>query len=565
MQREKFEQSPEITGLHYVVFWVAACLLMFLGLGDTALRGSEGRWAEITREMVLTGDFFHPTINGEAHFFKPLLTYWAILIPFQFVGVITEGVIRLPSAVAGLLVLGSTIYLGNNLWSKRIGLTAGWLLLSSYGLLNYSRQASAEMENLAAIMLAIAWYWSKRETPGFFNCLVFYLICAIGAQMKGLTAAVIPFLAVVPDLIRAQRWRILWKGYNLSAMSIGAAVYLAPFIYSSASSGSYQDDGLALAVQENIERFFTPFDHIEPFYVYLRYAPALLFPWIPLFVMSLWAACRRYRILSENSRWLLEVILIIFVFFTLSGSRRSYYILPIIPFCALLIANFVYKQEPEHKALAYRLQSALLILFATAHLLAVIIFPLLSSRLGGIDFHYLPIGISTIGVLALGAWLSDRYWPDVFSRIMGANKNISGSLVAALILLGGFYGWLQVKLDNYRVEKGFAQEVVALAGDIPTRDMAFYCSLKTNTLFYLNRPEPIQVLSDNQTTLHFLRSGQGEKIVITTGECLPQIQAMLKGSCRSAKPTIETPLFPWKKNNKRSLYAWKIIAGEQCD
>ncbi len=48
----------------------------------------------------------------------------------------------------------------------QVGRLAGGLLLTSYGLLMYSRVASAETENLAAIMLAVTWYWARRERPG---------------------------------------------------------------------------------------------------------------------------------------------------------------------------------------------------------------------------------------------------------------------------------------------------------------------------------------------------------------------------------------------------------------
>jgi len=63
-----------------LVFWTAACLLLFWAVGYRGLWGPEGRWAEIVREMFLKGDFFHPTINGEPYFDKPLLTYWVIAL-----------------------------------------------------------------------------------------------------------------------------------------------------------------------------------------------------------------------------------------------------------------------------------------------------------------------------------------------------------------------------------------------------------------------------------------------------------------------------------------------------
>ena len=82
-------------------FWILAAVLLFLNLGMENISGSEGRWAEIVREMFITGDFLHPTINFRPYFDKPLISYWIIAgctLPF---GEVSELLIRIPSAVAG--------------------------------------------------------------------------------------------------------------------------------------------------------------------------------------------------------------------------------------------------------------------------------------------------------------------------------------------------------------------------------------------------------------------------------------------------------------------------------
>src|SRR5438067_1041566 len=56
-----------------------AAVLCFARLGDRALWSMELRWAEIPREMRLTGDFTRPTINGHLYYDKPLGSYWLVL------------------------------------------------------------------------------------------------------------------------------------------------------------------------------------------------------------------------------------------------------------------------------------------------------------------------------------------------------------------------------------------------------------------------------------------------------------------------------------------------------
>ena len=111
-----------------ILFWAASVIIVFWGIGGRGLWGSEDRWAEIVREMINSRDFFHPTLNGEPYFDKPLLSYWLIILTTFVSGDLNEWAIRFPSAVAGLLGLWATVRLGEKLWSKSIGLTAGWIL-----------------------------------------------------------------------------------------------------------------------------------------------------------------------------------------------------------------------------------------------------------------------------------------------------------------------------------------------------------------------------------------------------------------------------------------------------
>ena len=192
-----------------LLFGACAVVLLFWALGERSLWAAEDRWAEITREMLLNGDFFHPTINGEPYFDKPLLTYWLIVLVSLVTGQLNEWEVRLPSAISGLIVLLATIHLGRRLWSPAVGRTAGWLLLTSYAFLFWARTGMADMENLAAVMLALAWYWERREQPNFLTFLVFYVTGFMGALTKGLTAVVIPVLVLLPEFLAGKRWKSL--------------------------------------------------------------------------------------------------------------------------------------------------------------------------------------------------------------------------------------------------------------------------------------------------------------------------------------------------------------------
>ncbi len=266
-----------------VFFWLTSALLIFWNLGARALWGAEGRWAEVVREMIISGDFFHPTIAGLPYFDKPLGSYWLIALASLFTG-LNEWAVRLPSALCALAALGAVRRLGSQLWVPAAGCLAGWILLTAQGFLFWARVGAADMANLAGIIMAVAWYWQRRERADCPSFLVFYLLLFIGAQMKGLTAIIVPALAVAPDLLRERRWRRLLGWRHWLALAIGLLVYILPFLYASFSRADYSSSGVALVIRENIQRFFDPFDHIEPFYIYLKHIPVLFLPWSPLLI-----------------------------------------------------------------------------------------------------------------------------------------------------------------------------------------------------------------------------------------------------------------------------------------
>ena len=63
-------------GFAEITLYVVAFISIFSLLGVNSFFRSEDRWAEIVREMLLTGDWFHPAIDFVIYFDKPLLSYW---------------------------------------------------------------------------------------------------------------------------------------------------------------------------------------------------------------------------------------------------------------------------------------------------------------------------------------------------------------------------------------------------------------------------------------------------------------------------------------------------------
>jgi 4-amino-4-deoxy-L-arabinose transferase-like glycosyltransferase len=319
-----------------------AVVLLFIKLGAAELWTLEGRWAGVCAHMMQSGDYLHPYLFGNAYYDKPLLSYWLAIAVARGIGGLNEAALRVPSALAGVLSIWLVYRLGTRRFDRATGLLAGFLLTSCYMFVFWSRVASADMLNVAGTLAAVTWYFERRDRPTFFNFVTFFVLIALTCLMKGLIGSVVPALMILPDLLQERRWKVLLRASLVPAGLIGAAVYLAPFLASSVTQpSSYTQSGLEMVFRENALRYFDPFDHQAPVYIYFLQLPVFLIPWAVLLPFAFWRLARHWADVPEASRWLAWACTLVFVFLTASGSRRSYYVLPLVPFVILLVADWV--------------------------------------------------------------------------------------------------------------------------------------------------------------------------------------------------------------------------------
>lgn len=545
-------------GLEASAFWLTAVALMMIGLGTPGLRGSEDRFAEITREMMLAGDYFHPTLNGEPHFHKPLLSYWAIAVASHVAGGLGELAARLPSAVAGLLALWATVQLGSRLWKPAVGRVAGWVLLTTYGFLFWSRTAAADMENLAAVILAVAWFRLREDRPGVVLYTTFGLICAVGAHAKGLAAIVLPVLVLIPHLRAYGRWRDhVRPGALALATIVAGGVYFAPFVWAemermdaaamieSVVSGD-PESGLYMVFQENVRRFYAPHDHRGPIHTYVLAMPVLLLPWSLVFLAAIADCVRDRSRLDPETRWVGWSIFLVFSVFTVSSSRRSYYVLPVLPFCALLVSN-VMTGETRGRCVALALRwttAGLMCVAVMVGIAAVASWPV--GRLHGVRVPPDLIASTLFGVAA--AWL---LWNRRDRAALSA-----GAVTIALsaILLGGYFAVQYPVFDRFRTEKPFALELAKASEGLPPGRVAFARHVPALFPFYLNAEAPLPVLANADEVRAFIDGGDG--IIVAS----PRTRARIEGDVGewfAGEPDLQERLFPWDPPNER-LGAWRF-------
>lgn len=349
----------------YRYLLAASCVLLFAWLGGREIWTQEHRWADIVAGMFQRQDFFHPYLGDAFYYDKPLLSYWLMAAIAKVTGSLSTWALRLPSALAGLLAVWSIYRLGTQLKNRQLGLLSGWMLLTTFYFLFWARTSSADMLNMAGSLFAVSWYMDKREQASFYDYAVFFLIVALTSLCKGLVGAVVPAIAVVTDMVLRQSWRrhISWK--LMISMLPALIVYVAPFMISSMTSTSaYGENGLYLVYRENILRYFQPFDHQGPLYTYFIYLPVYTLPWAVFFIPAVASVFSRWRKMTLDSRWIVLTVGLLFAFFTFSGSRRSYYVLPMVPFALLMTADWLQSLSSIAKSCFKWCSSMVIVMFA---------------------------------------------------------------------------------------------------------------------------------------------------------------------------------------------------------
>jgi len=490
-----------------VVLLLTAILYLFR-LGARTLWASEFRWAEIAREMLLSHDYFWPTINRRVYFDKPLGSYWLVLASTWITGGMDEAATRIPSATAGVLAVALLMLLVRRLYDLRTGAAAGFILATSFSFAFWARSASADIETVAGELAALVIFTENENGAGWW-VVPLWFVMALTSLMKGLLGFALPLLVIgvyscvdggwlelkrrlehgplssrIHWLIERNRWFFNWR--TAIAVPLAGILYFAPFAMSYAGTGSVR--GMYMVYRENIERYFDPFDHRGPIYLYFYTIFGLMAPWSAFLPAALVHAHTRAKAATtelRSNRFVLAFFWTTFAFFTFSGSRRSYYLLPILPAASILVARvFVVQQEKLTESSRFLLKVGFGALFLVLALSAVVLLP--PRLLLPMPYSLLPM-LPQPGIFAACWIISMGTAAYAFIRYSRRRILIAVSVVSYLILSYLFILAMPAG-DKWRGEKPFAEATRRLIDGHP----AELASFKTQPpVFYLGLTAPV--------------------------------------------------------------------------
>lgn len=356
--------------------------LMFFWMlgGHGLLEPDEGRYSEIPREMMETGDYVTPRLNGVLYFEKPVLHYWLTASAFTVMGK-TELASRFwPAALAVVGVL-FTYWLGAYLYGKRAGFAAGVILASSLLYFAIAQINLTDMPVSAFITIAMVSFLMARLSDRRW-LLLFYTAMALAVLTKGLIGVVLPGAVVFWYMIATRRWSIIKDTLYLPGIALFFALTV-PWFW--AVCRANPDFFNFFFIHEHFIRYATKVhNRYEPAWFFLPILLVGTIPWTGFIPQALVQAVKGRDSWNESSWagvYLALWFAVIFAFFSLSSSKLIPYIVPVLPPLAILVGRTVVGMwdggDRRSMLVGLSLSSLLTVLFGVAFA----VYPYVQDRL----------------------------------------------------------------------------------------------------------------------------------------------------------------------------------------
>lgn len=442
----------------------------------------EGRYAEIPREMLESGDLVTPRLNYVKYFEKPVLHYWLTAGSFLVLGE-NEFAARLVPVLCGLGGCLLTFFLARRMTgSARAGVFSALVLASSLLWFGVARLNIIDMTLTFFFTAALFGYgmWSSEpdRSRGRPWLLLFYAGMALATLSKGLIGVVLPGGIAVLHLLFARRWRELPRIFPPSGIALYFALTVPWFWAVCRANPDFFD---FFFVREHLMRYLTKVhDRYEPFWFFVPILLAGLVPWTGMLLEALHAARGKWSFLSRDSGRLLGLwVAVPFLFFSLSDSKLIPYVAPCMPPLAILIGTAL-EALSQGRAGAVPMSRRFVILNGIVLLplaAAGVLYPVLSSRPGARDLlaHTLPASAALL-----------LFWGASLAMHRRRSFSLMPAVLCVLALLNAFAfsrGFeAKARLDSPRDVAALVRE----RGREGDRIVA-YRSLMQGLSFYLGR------------------------------------------------------------------------------
>jgi 4-amino-4-deoxy-L-arabinose transferase-like glycosyltransferase len=430
-----------------LLFLLATAVLYYSALGTIPLlEPDEGRYAEIPREMLASGDFVTPHLNGVVYLEKPPLFYWGNALSLAAFGDTEFGArcFTATVSVAGVLL---TFWMGSVLAGPRTGVYSAIVLSTSLYYYVIGRINTLDMTLAVALILAIfpAWLHLSGRRGRRFLYLA-YVGSALAFLVKGLVGCVFPAGIVLAWMLVTGRAREIGKAFSAAGFALFLAVALPWVVLVQRANPDFL---WFFFIHEQFLRYTTKIHgRYQPFWFFLPVLVGGMLPWLAFARRAAIAVRGRTDdwFARDDRRFLYCWVLFILIFFSLSDSKLITYVAPIFPPMAVLFGRaLVLWADREDGAVRCRFPLALGAVLAGG----VLFFPPFTQ-------HVVPLG-EWVPMTALPAALILAWGAlPLYVRRLGAERVVLLSFLFLALFLTALNPPAARYLSNYKSVKNLA-------------------------------------------------------------------------------------------------------------
>src|SRR5450830_2148740 len=376
---------------------IVAFYLLPLGLHGLWIP-DETRYAQVSQEMLMSGNWAAPHFMGVRYFEKPAAGYWLIALGQAVFGQNLFGV-RIASALTSALSVLLAYLIARRMWNDPRKSFACALLYLSFGLVagqaGYSN-LDPQFTFWVNLSLVALWFALDSRTPrarlGAWAALG--LACAMGFMTKGFLALLLPVLIALPYMLWQRRLGELLR-YGPIAVVVAAVVCL-PWVLAI----HYQEPDFwrFFFWHEHIRRFAAEdAQHTRPWWFYLPMLVVSSLPWAALLPVTLKDAWRTKG--QRITVFLLLWLLLPLAFFSLSRGKLPTYIMPCLMPLALLMGHSLMERIKLAQGQVPRLNGLLNLILGLAGLAALVYFQIKQPFYDNEPLHL------TLLCVFIGSWI----------------------------------------------------------------------------------------------------------------------------------------------------------------
>ena len=329
------------------------------------LEPDEGRYAEIPREMLATGDWITPRLNGLDYFEKPPLQYWATAAVYSVLGV-NEFSSRLYGVTLALLSIPLAYLAARRIHADAgVGRAAAVVVASSpyfllVGQLNLLDGAFATLLSGAVVAFILAQLSTDSRRT---RMLMLVTWCALAAALlqKGIVVLVLCAATLVIYTALSRDWSVWRRLYLLPGLATLLAIVSGWFVLVARRNPGFLE---FFFVHEHVERFLTTIHHrVEPWWYFLPIMLLAIAPWLGQLLPAVRAGVSPPATPSGFRPSLFALLWcgVVIAFFSASGSKLAPYVMPAVPLLAVVLAPRIAARDTSMPRAVYAIASLLLL------------------------------------------------------------------------------------------------------------------------------------------------------------------------------------------------------------